>query len=104
MLSDIKKQSLTELLKNFSRDDLIWTSGYIGGLLQDTLVQHSSLVQSLTIAYGTETGNTKNIAGKIEKLARSYGIKVKNIALIKNKIGRYSSLRPPYYISQQHAR
>lgn len=103
MLNDIKKQSLIELLQSFSLDELIWTSGYIDGLLQNVSSKASSVVRSLTIAYGTETGNTKNIAGKIEKLARSYGIKVKNMALSKIKCADISLLdHPIIFLSSTH--
>ena len=74
MLAGPKLQSLNEIPKGASRDELIWISGYIAAFTasQQSLpgaepaakefVQDASFVMpACTVVYGTETGNSKKL-------------------------------------------
>lgn len=84
MLTKSKEQLLQSLIQDASRQELIWMSGYLSGLLASSaesksLPQTSSNVANvkLTIIYGTETGNAKSLSVKLAAIAKKQGIKVK---------------------------
>lgn len=90
MLAGPKLQSLNELLKGTSRDELIWISGYIAALTaaqQDQpapepaakeFVQDASFVMpACTVVYGTETGNSKKVATDFSSRLKKQGVQAK---------------------------
>lgn len=90
MLAGPKLQSLNELLKGASRDELIWISGYIAALTaapQDQpapepavkeFVQDASFVMpACTVLYGTETGNSKKVATDFSSRLKKQGVQAK---------------------------
>lgn len=79
MLDNEKKQILDQIIANFSKEEIAWSSGYLSGLLSDRNVDNKSakLVQSLTILYITETGNSKFLANEIAKKLKSEGVNTK---------------------------
>ncbi|RYY61044.1 MAG: hypothetical protein EOO05_07745, partial [Chitinophagaceae bacterium] len=109
MLNDPKKKMLEELVKNCTREELSWINGYFTGLLQSdnaggTAGSAEGVLQpynagsstgsaaglatpaaaapkKLTLAYGTETGNAKKLAGKLAASAKKRGVNFKLAAL-----------------------
>lgn len=82
MLNNEKKQKLEQIIKSFSSEELIWTSGYLSGFNSKTLPDNISnnaenLVKDLTIIYVSETGNSKFLAEKIAKFLKEKNAKVK---------------------------
>lgn len=83
MLSDLQLQSLKKILGGFTQQELIWTNGYIAGLLAEplTTVDTTSAVhlkpRKITLAFGTETGNAKRLATQLATSAKKQGIQVK---------------------------
>ncbi|NAW50447.1 sulfite reductase [Elizabethkingia argentiflava] len=89
MLSEIKLKVLEEISNSFSRDEVIWASGYLAGRAassafltekesqqpNDVLISES--VQKITLAYGTETGNAKKLAMGFSAIAKKKGFKIK---------------------------
>lgn len=70
MLSDIKLSLLQQLVHNASKEEIIWTKGYLAGFLdgqQPVVVQNIPVVSVLkpVIIYGTETGNSKKVASRL---------------------------------------
>ncbi|KIC62780.1 diflavin oxidoreductase [Chryseobacterium taiwanense] len=88
MLSETKFNILKQISGEFSRDETIWASGYLAGLAGATsgVIQHSlqqtnpeseTSVKKITLAYGTETGNSKKLATELAGIIKKKGIQVK---------------------------
>src|ERR1700759_287114 len=80
MLTEQKFQSLKTIIQESSRDEIIWMSGYLAGLSEKNLigatpplqVENAEPTEKLTISvlYGTETGNSKKIATKLASVLK----------------------------------
>lgn len=87
MLSETKFNILKQISGDFSRDETIWASGYLAGLAgapvgiaQPALQSnpdHEITVKKITLAYGTETGNSKKLATELAGIIKKKGIQVK---------------------------
>jgi sulfite reductase alpha subunit-like flavoprotein len=79
MLNNEKKQILDQIIANFSKEEIAWSSGYLSGFLADVKSETkiTKLVKELTILYVTETGNSKFLAGEIAKKLKSEGTHAK---------------------------
>lgn len=88
MLSENKLNVLKQISGDFSRDEAIWASGYLAGLAGGTLLKATlppthtntliqSVVKKITLAYGTETGNSKKLATALAGIIKKKGIQVK---------------------------
>ena len=58
------KNPSTNLIVNSSKEELIWLNGYVTGILAHPEKQEGqpigkTVTNKITIAYGTETGNSK---------------------------------------------
>ncbi|RYY57676.1 MAG: sulfite reductase [Chitinophagaceae bacterium] len=87
MLNEEKKKLLEELLTNLTREEISWVNGYFSGLLQPASGVHPPAPEDvapaagftqapakLVLAYGTETGNAKKLAGKLVAAAKKKGL------------------------------
>jgi sulfite reductase (NADPH) flavoprotein alpha-component len=81
---DASKMKLVEALVAGSQtEELIWLNGYIAGLLEGKRGQQAeispakSAVNKITIAFGTETGNSKKLASSFAAKAKKAGINAK---------------------------
>lgn len=97
MLTAPKLNTLQELIAGSTREELIWLSGYLAGvvaqnghavlpgqaaaLLQEPEAPARPAVGKITIAYGTETGNSKKLAADFAAKAKKKGINAKLIGL-----------------------
>jgi sulfite reductase (NADPH) flavoprotein alpha-component len=98
MLAPSKIKLIQEAVNGLSKDELIWLSGYLSGLataetgLFQTTSPEASLdalaptVQKITIAYGTETGNSKRLATNFAAKAKKKGIQSKLVSLEQYKL------------------
>jgi sulfite reductase (NADPH) flavoprotein alpha-component len=88
MLSETKLNVLKQISGELSRDEAIWASGYLAGLAGGTLLTATlppqqaentaqSAVKKITLAYGTETGNSKKLATALAGVIKKKGIQVK---------------------------
>ncbi len=86
MLAELRLHSLKELVKDATREELIWISGYIAALtgqpipekLPKELVSSGpSALSGSTIVYGTETGNSKKVAVEFSNRLKKQGIQSK---------------------------
>ncbi|WP_300564667.1 flavodoxin domain-containing protein [Flavobacterium sp.] len=82
MLAENKLIVLKDLVKQYSREEIIWTKGYLAGILaqHETLpsVEIPSVVSvKPTIVYGTETGNSKKLASQLQALLKRNKIQSK---------------------------
>lgn len=99
MLTTPKMKTLQELIAGASREELIWLSGYLAGVVanpgngataipalaaaaaQEPEVPAKPAVSKITIAYGTETGNSKKLATDFAAKAKKKGINAKVVGL-----------------------
>jgi sulfite reductase (NADPH) flavoprotein alpha-component len=90
MLSSAKMKLIEELLSVSTKEELLWASGYLAGATsngsvvsapQTEAVAAKPSVNKLTIAYGTETGNSKKLAGEFAAKAKKTGINAKVVSL-----------------------
>lgn len=81
MLVEQKLNTLLELINTSSNDELIWINGYLNGVLSkqkpEVKTAAKNVVQKITIAYGTETGNAKRLATDFAAKAKKSGINAK---------------------------
>ena len=79
MLEEIKLKSLHHLVEDLTKEELIWLNGYVAGLVKSSLGsrQEKSVSGKITIAFGTETGNSKKLATEFATKARKRGLTVK---------------------------
>lgn len=88
LLSAEQLEQLTKLTSSLSKDQQLWVSGYLAGLgaqqggnaLAQPLSAAASSQDSLTILYGSRTGNGEGLAKKALRLAEASGLK----AVLKN--------------------
>ena len=83
LLSDNQWQQVNQAIAPLNRDQLTWVSGYLAGLAQSQNAGSAPVVQesveadkTLTILYGSQTGNAKGVAQEYKAKAEAKGIKV----------------------------
>jgi sulfite reductase (NADPH) flavoprotein alpha-component len=91
MLPEARLKQLNELAGALTNEELIWAQGYLAGVWAVKNAAPSTLVSTpstpihsakkLSIVYGTETGNSKNLATKFAQKAKQAGIAAKLLAL-----------------------
>ena len=91
MLTEQKFKSFKNFLQDSSRDEIIWMSGFLAGLSERTatgttppaVAETKTPTEKLTISvlYGTETGNSKKISSKLAAALKSKQHKVTLTAL-----------------------
>lgn len=84
MLADNKWKKVQELVATATREELIWINGYLAGVIGNELPAPAigkPAVSKITIAYGTETGNSKRLASTFASEAKSKGITPKLVSL-----------------------
>ncbi|MEJ7912252.1 MAG: flavodoxin domain-containing protein [Chitinophagaceae bacterium] len=91
MLSDEKKKRADELARSCSKEELIWLSGYLAGLLAETTTVAAApalktATPKITLAYGSETGNSKRLATNFAATAKQNGLAVKLVSLDQYKL------------------
>lgn len=88
MLDEAKLQQWNALIATLSKEELTWIHGYIAGKLSIGTTSTTSIAapasvasQKVTIAYGTETGNSKKLASDFAAKAKKVGINAKLVSL-----------------------
>ncbi len=86
MLTKEKQAQLQALVQNATKEELAWVNGYLSGLLCEGLTTASTNIpvgapQKLTIAYGTETGNSKKLATDLVAIAKQKKLLTKLVSL-----------------------
>jgi sulfite reductase alpha subunit-like flavoprotein len=78
MLTNDKKQILDQIISNFSKEEIAWSSGYLSGFIADEAPSKAvKAIPNLTILYVTETGNAKFLATEINKKLKAAKINAK---------------------------
>ena len=86
MLSSQRKKILDELIAGANKEELAWINGYLSGILvggevPQVMTVLKPAVNKITIAYGTETGNSKKLASDFAAKAKRSGINAKLVSL-----------------------
>ncbi len=86
MLTPHKLKLIEDLIAGSTRDELVWLNGYLSGIIgkgesETEPVLPKSNIGKITIAYGTETGNTKKLATDFAAKAKKNGIHAKVVSL-----------------------
>src|SRR5687768_7478965 len=86
MLTASKLKALQDLAAAFSKEELIWVNGYLAGLISGKPAPVETPVTAagaprITIAYGTESGNSKKVAVNFAATAKQKGIQAKIVSL-----------------------
>ncbi len=88
-LSQPQLTQLAQAVQGFSKDQLLWSSGYLAGLSANSQQQtstHSSAVpdveaSTLTVMYGSQTGNAKHEAVAFNEHLVKQGIKTNLVSM-----------------------
>lgn len=92
MLAEPKLKIILDLVQSSSKEELIWMNGYLSGLInngkseEQTAIAAPSSIKKITIAYGTETGNSKKVATEFAVKAKKNGIVAKLVSLEQYRI------------------
>lgn len=91
MLAEPKLKILADFISQFNKEELIWVNGYLSGLIADPITQttasaNGAISKKITIAYGTETGNSKKLATDFASKAKKSGIQTKLVSLDQYKL------------------
>src|ERR1700730_3779822 len=92
MLSASKLKIILDLIASSTKEELIWLNGYLTGIIgkEEELQEPAPPINSvnkITIAYGTETGNTKKLATDFAAKAKKNGINAKLVSLDQYRLG-----------------
>ena len=97
MLTTPKMTLMQELIAGSSREELIWLSGYLAGVVAQASPSPqpqpaaappvAAALPKITIAYGTETGNSKKLATDFAARAKKKGIQAKLVGLEQYRLG-----------------
>lgn len=108
-LNDQQLGALSGLSVGLNREQLLWINGYFQGLLASSSGNQpvNAAVQAksnkkLTILYGTHTGRSKTIAGKLSENLASKGVEVNAIALDEYKTRQLASEANVVFIVSTH--
>jgi sulfite reductase (NADPH) flavoprotein alpha-component len=86
-MSPEKKKQIRDFIESLDKPDQIWTLGFLEGVLNGIASPESSPARvsaenkKITIAYGTESGNSKKIANLFASRAKQEGIQAKLVSL-----------------------
>lgn len=84
MITIERKTTLQQLVTGASHEELVWINGYLSGLLEKqpaVVAAIPTVLSRITLAYGTETGNSKALARKLAAYGKQQGCQVKVVAL-----------------------
>ena len=87
MLAEPKLKTLSAFVNDLTKEELIWVKGYLSALVADTeapaavVSVENTATKKITIAYGTETGNSKKLATEFAGKAKKNGVHAKLVSL-----------------------
>jgi sulfite reductase (NADPH) flavoprotein alpha-component len=104
MLTAPKLKIIQELIAGSTKEELIWMNGYLAGIVaaqseapESLLTTASPTVGKITIAYGTESGNSKKLATDFATKAKKKGIATKLVSLDQYRLNDLS--REEYFFT-----
>ncbi len=103
MLAEHKLKILLDLISNSSDDEILWMNGYFNGIVSTQVTidpqkaEAKNGINKITIAYGTETGNSKKLATEFAAKAKKKGIHAKVQSLDQYRLSDLS--REEYFLA-----
>src|SRR5690606_30917200 len=81
LLTESQWSALNQAISTLNAQQLTWVSGYLAGLAQSGMAVPQPQAQpagkaSLTILYGSQTGNAKGVATEYKTTAENAGLQV----------------------------
>jgi sulfite reductase (NADPH) flavoprotein alpha-component len=91
MFSEEQLQKVNDFISSFTKEEQLWLSGYLAGINNGQTAQAAGsngaiISAKVTIAYGTETGNSKKIASQFAARAKQRKINAKVVSLEQYKL------------------
>lgn len=79
MILHDKIKQVTNIINDFSREEVIWLNGYLSALMSGDQVENTALKVDVTVSiiYISETGNAKFLSEGLSKFLKEKGVKVK---------------------------
>lgn len=101
MLGESRLQQLHQLIETWSQDELVWINGYLSGIVANSRKNGNTVKQNkhaekitatkkISLAFGTETGNSKRLATSLAAAAKKKGIHLKLADLSQYRIADLS--------------
>ena len=82
MLAGEKLKQFTDFIGTANREEMVWMNGYLSAIINTALEKPAvEAPKKITIAYGTETGNSKKLATSFAARAKKTGIRTKLVGL-----------------------
>ena len=102
MLVEPKLKTLKDLVRSSSKDEMIWIHGYLSAILangqeETQTADIKASAKKITLAYGTETGNSKKLATDFAVKAKQKGVNVKLVSLDQYRLSDLS--KEEYFFS-----
>jgi sulfite reductase (NADPH) flavoprotein alpha-component len=91
-------RQLDELVTTLSHDEALWISGYLAGFARQAplpvgLSSAASPPARLTILYGSETGHTAELAGRMAELAKAKGLAARAVDMAEFRAQELKNVR-----------
>lgn len=94
MLATLKLQNFRELVKDASKEEIIWMNGFLSALMPsgvtlnvpETQPAKNTALAGCTVVYGTETGNSKKVAVDFSARLKKQGVQMKMKSLDQYRI------------------
>ncbi|MEO6536961.1 MAG: flavodoxin domain-containing protein [Ferruginibacter sp.] len=103
MLAGLKLKTFNEFLDSLNKEELVWVNGYLAGLVAtgESFAKRKAVantpLKKITIAYGTETGNSKKLAVDFATKAKKNGVHAKLVSLDQYRLSDF--LKEEYFIT-----
>ncbi|MEO5942917.1 MAG: flavodoxin domain-containing protein [Ferruginibacter sp.] len=103
MLAELKLKLLNDHISSYTKEELIWVNGYISGLVTTKPITDAAMVskaisnKKITLAYGTETGNSKKLAIELAAKAKKKGVNAKLVSLDQYRLA--DLIKEEYFIT-----
>jgi len=87
-------QSLNQILRTLTPEQLLWVEGFVSGLRAGQTPGHQEATQAvtaaqeLTVLYGTESGNSETLADLTVKAAKSSGFKARAVNMADTSVAK----------------
>ncbi|WP_028863221.1 assimilatory sulfite reductase (NADPH) flavoprotein subunit [Psychromonas aquimarina] len=85
-LSQLQLSQLQQAMADFTPVQTAWVSGYLAGVSQAPATAQTSTGQSLTILYGSQTGNSKGVAEQLADQAAAKGLTFRLVSMADYKV------------------
>lgn len=85
-LNDAQKQQLSGILSTLDPRQVAWLSGFLAGSPDGSAVSATPAERKLTVLFGTESGNSEELAEQVFKVAKKKGFKASIANMSETKI------------------